>query len=224
MKSNIRKILILVTVIVSFASLTLNSFATTAPHANAQNKSNWCWAASSKLVGVNNGGNGLSTGATNLTNTSGLHSFGGTNYYGTNSAGDPTADTGQRQLLVHVKGNDQNLTGSNADRISAITRASNTTRIIGTRGGTSLSATDIANLKTDTSGSKWAVGNAFPSSGTGHCIVIRQYDSADKVFFCYDPWNNLTFYLWESTAFTSYVQIFSYSTTTYRINSTNFCN
>jgi hypothetical protein len=179
------------------------------------------------MVGVKNGGGpgALNTGATVLSNTTGRHSYGGINFTGVNAAGNHTADAGQRELLIHVKGNDQSVTGDNNDRVSALLKSSlySTWVRAGTYGSSGgLSSSDISYLKMDMASSNWVVGNFFPSSGVGHCVVVKSYSSSAREFYYYDPWTNAHAYVAE-TSLTSYISVFPYGNTLYRMNWFNWC-
>ena len=60
------------------AAMAVTSYAAVrAPKADGQNKNMWCWATSAKIVAENNGGSWIDDTATVLSNTAGLHSYGG---------------------------------------------------------------------------------------------------------------------------------------------------
>ena len=77
------------------------------PKANGQNKKNWCWATSAKIVAEHNGGSWISTDPVVLDHTDNLHSYGGTPYYGVNASGQYTADGVQRAIVVYIATDDQ---------------------------------------------------------------------------------------------------------------------
>ena len=164
-----------------------------APDKDAQNKTCWCWVACSKKVGAHNGQNNpLNVGASLLDNTAGLHSYNGTLFYGETTLHHYSADMGQRRIVVGIFGNDENHSGSNADKESALQSASKNTMVIGTLGNGSLSTSQIDAMKSDLSNNLWVVGNIF-SGSLGHSIVITGYDAATDMFSFWDPWTNTNF-------------------------------
>ena len=111
------------------------STSTRLPNGDAQNKTNWCWAACSKMVGEHNGGDGaLSVTPALLSITSDVHSFGGVLFYGETSTGALTADAGQREIVIDVHGDDDNHSGSNANKVKALQLASINDMDVGTWG------------------------------------------------------------------------------------------
>jgi len=225
MKHSIKRLLNLSIVIICFASLSLYSFAATNPNADAQNKDNWCWIATSKMVGAHNGGgSGLNTGSVVLTNTGGVHSYKGVNYYGVNASSQYTADAGQHQLIMHVKSNDNDQTGNSIDAEKALKKAAYLSSYVnsGTKGSGSLSTTDISDLKMDLSTSNWVIGWIYKSSGgVGHCITIKSYNTSTKELYYYDPWDNAHSYF-DDTGFTNY-DISLSSGSGYRLNWFTWC-
>lgn len=79
----------------------------------------------------NNGGSWIDDTATVLSNTAGLHSYGGVPYYGVNASGAYTADGVQREILMEVKGSDGNLGGSDANKEDALSYAANRNMSVG---------------------------------------------------------------------------------------------
>ncbi|MCL1806876.1 MAG: hypothetical protein FWG31_04155 [Oscillospiraceae bacterium] len=210
-----------------FATSILSPIALAAwtPNRDGQNKTNWCWAAASKMVGVHNGGAGaLNTGETVLANTSGLHTFNGNPYYGQNASYQYTADAGQRQLLMHVKGHDQNVIGYNHDREDAMLKASNLSVRVGSYGSDyGLSSPNVDSLKMDMASSKWVVGTMFKeNTDTGHCIVIQSYSTSANEYIYWDPWNNAQ-YWFPASGLTDYDIRTAYSSDKYRMHWINWC-
>lgn len=166
------------------------------PTPDAQNKTKWCWAACAKMVGEHNGGSGkLNSGATQLTNTEGLHSYDGTDFYGLTPFLNPTCDTGQIEIVVNVHRDDSNQSGT-ADEIErALQFASQNNMEIETYGfGTGgISPYHKGVLNDELSNGRWVVANTFPLNDNinGHSIVIKSYDSELGVYTYWDPWTNL---------------------------------
>ncbi len=179
---------------VTGASCTANVYVTRLPSPDAQNKDKWCWAACAKMVGEHNGGSGaLGIGASLLTYSDGLHTYGGTKYFGKTPSLQNTSDTGQRQIVIDVHGDDKNKGGSNEAKEQALQFASKNNMSIGTLGsifGTGLTNSDINTMRNELANGCWVIGNVFPSSGPGHSIVIQSYNSSTNVYTYWDPWTN----------------------------------
>ena len=179
---------------VTGASCTANVYVTRLPNPDAQNKDMWCWAACSKMVGEHNGGSGaLGTGATLLTYNDGLLTYNGIKYFGQTSSLQNTCDTGQRQIVVDVHGDDESEGGSNADKEQALQFASKNSMSIDTLGsifGTGLSNSNINTMKNELANGRWVIGNVFTASGSGHSIVIQSFNSSTNVYTYWDPWTN----------------------------------
>lgn len=193
------------------------------PNEDAQNKDSWCWAACSKMVGENNGGkNPLNRGASVLSDLFGLNSYGGVLYYGETSSGAFTADTGQRRLVVKIKGTDGNESGTNQDKESALQLASLNSMTIGTWGSGALSTTEIKAMKTELDNGRWVIGNIFTGTTMGHSIVIRSYDNTNKQYCYWDPQTNMIGYFSESDMLNNSIYLLN-STQPYTLKWVQFC-
>lgn len=189
------------------------------PNPNAQNKTNWCWAACAKMVGEHNGGSGsLETGASLLDDQNDVHAFDNALFYGQRSNGR-TVDAGQRQIVVAIHGDDGNYSGDNEDREQALQLASRWNMEIGTIGnGTRLNDTDIATMHNELNAGRWVLGTLFsPYDDTGHCIVIQSYNAEEDEYTYWDPWNNKTSTFSQSELERSEIQM------VYRIANTGDC-
>ena len=162
------------------------------PNADAQNKTRWCWAACSKMVGEHNGQSGaLNTGATVLTIQSDVHSYYSKVFYGENSNSQRTVDSGQHQIVVYIHGNDDNHAGYSQDVEDALQLASLNTMTIGTWGNGSLSTAQINSMNNELANGRWVVGDIYASIGrTGHAIVIKSYDATTERYTFWDPWTD----------------------------------
>ena len=162
------------------------------PNENAQNKTMWCWAACSKMVGEHNGGDGaLSVTPALLTIKAGVHSWGGELFYGETSTGDLTADGGQREIVIDVHGDDDNHPGSNDDKEKALQLASIKDMDVGTWGTRSLSTANITAMNNELAAGRWVIGNIFTNNGrSGHSIVIRSYDTTKQIYTFWEPWTD----------------------------------
>ena len=155
----------------------------------------WCWAASAKMVGEHNGGSGaLGTGGTVLANTVGIHSYGGEEFYDETYSGTITADAGQRQIVVAVKGSDANNSGDNSEKEEALELAaldSVTVSSLG-NGRSGLTAANKTTMNNDLNSGLWIIGNVFTNDDdwSGHSVVIRSYNSSTQVYTFWDPWTN----------------------------------
>lgn len=202
MKSK-RIISILLSLLIT-VSLTVTAFAATTPKANGQNKNNWCWATAAKMVAENNGGAALSSTAQVLSNTGGLHSYGGVAYYGVNDSGQYTANGAQRAIVVYVKGSDADNGGTDANKTSALQYASSKTMTVGTFGSyqTALSSSQITTIKNDLNAGKYVIGNLV-SGGYGHSVAILSYRSSDDKYRIIDPWDTTDYYYSSSSIFST---------------------
>ncbi len=174
---------------------TAKVYVTRLPNPNAQNKTKWCWVASAKMVGEHNGGNGaLSTGGAVLTNASGIHSYGGNEFYGETYSGTITADAGQRQIVVAVKGSDANTGGGNVDKEQALELAALNSVTVSSLGNgrSGLTTSNKTTMNSDLNSGLWIIGNVFTDDDnwSGHSIVIRSYNSSTQVYTFWDPWTD----------------------------------
>ena len=167
------------------------------PNEDAQNKTNWCWAACSKMVGEHNGGDGaLRDAPALLTIATNVHSFGEELFFGETSTGALTVDGGQREIVINVHGDDDNYGGSNIHKEKALQLASVNDMDIGTWGNGSLSTSDIAAMNNELAAGRWVIGNIFTNiSWRGHSVVIKSYDTTTQTYTFWDPWtdNDYTF-------------------------------
>ncbi|MFV0496859.1 MAG: hypothetical protein ACK5L0_01640 [Candidatus Fimivivens sp.] len=204
MKNTVKRSIISLVAILMTCCLSITAFAATIPKANGQNKNNWCWATAAKMVAEKNGGAALSSTAQVLTNTGGLHSYGGVAYYGVNDSGKYTANGAQRSIVVHIKGNDNDAGGNDTNKQDALQYASSNTMSVGTFGnyGTPLSSTQINNIKTDLNGGKYVIGNMV-AGGAGHSVAIYSYRSSDDKYRIVDPWDTTDYYYSSNSIFST---------------------
>ncbi len=162
------------------------------PNEDAQNKTMWCWAACSKMVGEHNGGDGaLNKIPVNPTYTTGMHSYGSNLFYGETSNGNLTVDGGQRQIVIAVHGDDGNNSGNNNAKEMAIQIAAKANMDIGTWGNASLSEANIISMNNELSSGRWVIGNIFTTiTWSGHSIVIQTYNESTQEYSYWDPWTN----------------------------------
>ncbi len=173
------------------------------PKPSIQNKDNWCWVAASKMVGVHNGGNTatnnpLPEGVVSLLNSEGVHSY--TNgqtlvkCYGELYYGGKTVDAGQRYLIMQIKGNDQDLTGSDDDIIDALQWASYNTMHIEKKTKSVLFGWTTALKNTFNNelnnGRYVLVSVTYTSNGdvVAHSLVVQSIDTSGGVT-SYDLWD-----------------------------------
>ena len=161
------------------------------PRKTGQNKNNWCWVASSKAVGEHNGGSGaLVSGVSNLASYDNLHTYNAKPFYGKTYSGCYAVDSGQRQIVMSIYGNDKDQTGSYADIQQALQMSSNSNMSIGYLISGSLSAS-LNQINNELSQGRWVVLAVFPTtSGVGHAIVLRDYNSTYSRYSYYDPWSD----------------------------------
>ena len=175
---------------------TADVFVYRLPNPDAQNKTNWCWAAAAKMVGEHNGGDGLLTvGNSLLSDTNGVNSYNGVDFFGETYFGALTVDTGQRQIVVSYYGNDENWPGSNAAKEYALSMSSyDTMRTITLGDGLSygLNSTNIAAMNKDLAAGRWVIGNVFTYGANviGHSIVIQSYNTSTEIYTYWDPQTN----------------------------------
>lgn len=151
------------------------------PHSAGQNKENWCWAACAKRVGQHNGASGtLPIGATIPSNSAGLYSCFGENYYGYNADLTATVDAGQRHIVYTIKGNDMNVNGTIQNIRDALQLAS---AQIMTTGFVILSDPGaIDDLIGELSAEWWVVG-CQPQ----HVVVFQSFDTGTQEFTYWNP-------------------------------------
>ena len=159
----IRACLALIAAVCLAASMVITCFSATVriPKANGQNKKNWCWATSAKIVAEHNGGSWISTDPVVLDHTDNLHSYGGTPYYGVNASGQYTADGVQRAIVVYIATDDQDTGytnhsfGSDSNKESALIYAANNSVSVGTYGlfSSTLTNSQIDDINYETSSS-----------------------------------------------------------------------
>ena len=233
MKSKIAKKLLASAIAISLACASVTASAATVrnPNPNGQNKTLWCWAASSKIVAEHNGGQNpsISRGAQKLANTSGLHST----YYGINSSGNYTADGVQHNIVKKVKGNDSNASAGDSEKFQALQYASANTMSIGNIGtyGQQLSAAQLSQLQNDLNNGKYVIGNMALQTGVdsngnptyaGHSVVIKSYRTSDNSYRIFDPWDLTEINYREQTVFVNYN--FPVGNYNYRIEWLNYCH
>ena len=127
------------------------------------------------IVAENNGGSWIDDTATVLSNTAGLHSYGGFPYYGVNASGAYTADGVQREILMEVKGSDGNLGGSDANKEDALSYAANRNMSVGTFGNyqSALSSSEIQDIKDDLDNGDYVIGNMYNAGFGGLSVGIN---------------------------------------------------
>ncbi|MBQ0102185.1 MAG: Ig-like domain-containing protein, partial [Firmicutes bacterium] len=166
---------------------TCDIYVTKLPKTNAQNKNCWCWAASAKLVGAHNGGGSdLRTGAELLDYPGGVIS----DNCGYTPTLSPTADAGQRQIVIQNYSSDHNFSGSSSNILNGMSLTSSHYRVGGVVGDYGLTSDQISSMLNELSSGRWVVAATNRTDGTnsGHAIVLKGYDSiTDKVYF-YDPY------------------------------------
>ena len=162
------------------------------PLAAAQNKYNWCWAASSVIVARHNRGIALSTNCTVATSTDNCFS----GHCGTNASGQTTLNTSQRNVVTFVKGNDHDQGGSWDDTKKGLDYAVNYLKSVGYYSDwpSVLSAANFTNLRSSISTTdmgNWALGYIYDDS-SAHVIVFQKYEyvNGDYRYTIYDPYTN----------------------------------
>ncbi len=201
---NIRKFLAPNAALCLVAAMAIICYAAArAPKAYGQNKNLWCRAVSAKIVAENNGGSWIDDSVAVLSDTSGLHSYGGVLYYGVSASGAYTADGVQYKILIEVKGSDGNIGGSDSDKEGALVYAASRNMSVGTFGkyNSALSSAQIQDIKDDLDNGNYVIGNMYNVDFSGHSVVIKDYDSSDR-FRIHDPWN-LTDMYYSSSVFSS---------------------
>lgn len=197
--------LLLLSLILTGVSTTVLGAAVRAPQTKGQNKSNWCWATAAKRVGVHNGGNNLgSDTAVVATNTQGLHSWNGVPYYGQDSSGRVTLNSGQRTLVMHVYGSDKNEAGDDSDKHAALQRASSRNMSVGTLGSynANLSAANKTVLNNELNAGRWCIGNVAASTGNFfHSVTVENFDGSRH--WIDDPYD-MSLMWYDSRVFTTF--------------------
>lgn len=163
------------------------------PDPDAQNKTEWCWAASAKMVGVNNGGlnSKISTDAQSLTNTDGIKNP----FYGYGNVNGTTkyfADGVQYAILRYIKDTDGNQSGSDADKENALQFASANLMDIGSSGYYKdvLSDSLIAMIQTELLKGNYIIGNVCNNNYKNvHSVVIKSYLSSSDEYVVFNPWD-----------------------------------
>lgn len=172
------------------SAMCMNAFAARAPQEYGQNKNNWCWAAASKIVAENNGGENpsISRSAQVLTNIQGVHN----DYFGIDSSGRYTADGVQCAIVKYIFKNDGDNGGSDGDKTSALQYASAKDMDIGTKGyyKNELTSDMIIEINKDLMNGKYIIGNMTNSSyDYSHSVVIKSYDSLNDSYDVFNPWD-----------------------------------
>lgn len=179
---------------VTGVSCTANLYVTRLPNSNAQNKDSWCWAACSKMVGEHNGGTGaLDIGVSLLTYSDGLRTYNGTKFYGQTYSLQNTCDSGQRQIVINIFGDDHNNAGNAYQIEQALQLASKNNMTVGTLGSNTifgLTASNINTMKDELANGRWVVGNAVSASGREHAIVIQSFDASTNRYIFWNPWTD----------------------------------
>lgn len=206
MKKKTKRMLAALIMVLVMALFCITAFAnaTVAPKENGQNKILWCWATAAKIVAEHNGGEHLSHSAEVLTNTDGIHYYGGVSYCGKDSNGNITANGAQRSIVIYVKGDDKNNKGGDLDKTNALSYAADDYVDVGTFGlyGTSLSDSDISSIKADLNNGKYVMGNMVVAN-QGHTVAILSYRSSDDKYRILDPWDMTDYYYASSAIFST---------------------
>lgn len=195
----IRACLALIAAVCLAASMVITCFSATVriPKANGQNKKNWCWATSAKIVAEHNGGSWISTDPVVLDHTDNLHSYGGTPYYGVNASGQYTADGVQRAIVVYIATDDQDTGytnhsfGSDSNKESALIYAANNSVSVGTYGlfSSTLTNSQIDDINYDLENGDYLIGNLYKSGVKPHSVVLKDYNSSTDKYKVLDPWD-----------------------------------
>lgn len=164
------------------------------PDPDAQNKTNWCWAASAKMVAAHNGGglnSAINTSPQTLTSNDGIYKP----YYGYSISGTESrylADGAQRAIVIQIKGNDKNNTGSDTDKENAIKFVSpDLTAYSEGNAEQTLSDNLIAKINSELEDERYVIGNLNGSSV--HSIVIESHSQTNGTYTVFDPWNKKTY-------------------------------
>ena len=190
------------TIASAILALTLfcNSIAASAatsryPDAYGQNMDYWCWAASAKMVGENNGGVNSSIDRSQKllpdTNDIGLHNpyYG---YYYSGSTKKFTADGVQYAIVRYVKGNTSNSGGSDTEKQTALQYVSGDTMSVGTKGRYNVVMSDslLEEIQYELSQGRYVIGNVLDENyKNGHSIIIKGYYEPEDKYMIFDPWN-----------------------------------
>jgi hypothetical protein len=112
-----------------------------------------------------------------------LHYYGETLFYGESYNGDILVDSGQRQIVSYLFGNDNN-TGGNPSAIKwALEYVTSDT----------MTATHhyiIEVLNEELLTGRWVVGLLIGGGPEGHAIVVKSFDEVSGYYSYWDPWNN----------------------------------
>lgn len=169
------------------------------PSPTIQNRSNWCWATTAKLLGERYNNlyrlpGILPKGAVAATNLSGLKD----DAIGYTIDGKPTIDAGQQAVVSYVMGADVNNAGTKDQTFTAmryVTDFHAQTQEQGdyADGGVLLRANwkypDAA-----LNAGLYVIGNLLITPTFGHSVVIKAYDRSADRFTVYDVWNGETTY------------------------------
>jgi hypothetical protein len=174
----------------------------TLPHPDAQNKSQWCWAAAAKMVGTNNyGSEALNRGEAVLADKNGRHSYGGDDFFGKKpNPLDPldpisyTVNAGQHQIVMEVFSDDRNEGGDNAAKEMGLRLASSGEMLVGTLGRRAgVTASSIYWMNEELDNGRFVIANVFRNSDwSGHSVVVTgvSNNGVTDVYEYWDPWNN----------------------------------
>lgn len=183
-----------------------NSFPSSKqPDPDAQNKTNWCWAAAAKMVGEHNGGvnSNILRYAKELEDEVGIHR----DYYGLTAIARLSVDGVQRAIVVDAHRNDKNDGGSVDDVKQALQFASaNNMNIEWFWDGriTGLTSDNITILNGDLIIGRYVVAYVqAPNTTIAHYIVLKKYDGVDT-YTIFDPWNKKEFRATSAQLFGTY--------------------
>lgn len=176
-----------------FIDVSTDAYSSNTPSPDIQNKTQWCWATSTKVAVKHNYGKvspRITSSPQRLDYTEGARS----SYCGTNSSGALTADGVQRAIVIQVRKNDTNLYGRVEDTEQALEFADPDDddadyRRAGNPGYT-LSSSDKNLFKSKVQEGDYIVaGFGIKNANIGHVVVITGYDSVTKKYSLYDPWD-----------------------------------
>jgi len=196
------------------------------PAPDPQNRTHWCWAACSKMVGVHNGGTGaLNTTPAPITYNSGLIVW--TDYYcGQLYTGQFTVDGGQGQIVSIVKGTiDNNSGGVNTEICQALQIASYNTMTTSVVSNIK-DAYNLNLLKNELASGRWVVAGLAEISGDNlHAVVIRDFDTTTSTYSIWDPYDDDYWYFSESDLLNDQISLQNLcSSSYYKVNEVFYCN
>lgn len=182
-----------------FAAMSIGVTASAAsaryPDPNGQNKDNWCWAASAKIVAENNGGINTSIDHNQQLlrdiNTIGLRDpFYG--YYKDGTSTEYYADGVQYAIVKYIYGTDDDLIGDDEVIVRALQYASAKDMNVGWKGCymDELSSDMINEINNDLMNGKYIIGSMTNKNYKfAHSVVIKSYSSSSDSYVVFNPWD-----------------------------------